>query len=259
MQLSAQLKTRLSYAMVKVQNGWEKRSIDELENSIPASSAPAQLQASRTPSTPTPTARTPYRASRPSPPSTAGTARAYGAPFSARSQGFAHSPDAYGAQSPSAQPALLRRTTSSSSGGDGPTSKSPRTYASFWANHTSSAVPAPTVPRHAHHSSTSTVTSSAPSLAPAADVTSTSSKRRSHHGRAPPSLSLAVQRSPVTKGQVMSPRTPRQNLLRMPSQQAEKDAVDTLMFLSSPNNSSNMKYGSQGSPLRSAFSTDLAR
>jgi hypothetical protein len=31
MQLSAQLKTRLSYAMVKVQNGWEKQSLDELE------------------------------------------------------------------------------------------------------------------------------------------------------------------------------------------------------------------------------------
>lgn len=30
-QLSAQLKTRLSYAMVKVQNGWEKQSLDELE------------------------------------------------------------------------------------------------------------------------------------------------------------------------------------------------------------------------------------
>lgn len=32
-QLSAQLKTRLSYAMVKVQNGWEKQSLDELEES----------------------------------------------------------------------------------------------------------------------------------------------------------------------------------------------------------------------------------
>lgn len=30
-QLSAQLKTRLSYAMVKVQNGWEKQSLEELE------------------------------------------------------------------------------------------------------------------------------------------------------------------------------------------------------------------------------------
>ncbi|KAH8723630.1 hypothetical protein GQ44DRAFT_709819 [Phaeosphaeriaceae sp. PMI808] len=30
-ELSAQLKTRLSYAMVKVQNGWEKQSLEELE------------------------------------------------------------------------------------------------------------------------------------------------------------------------------------------------------------------------------------
>ena len=48
----------------------------------------------------------------------------------------------------------------------------------------------------------------------------------------------------------------------MPSQQAEKDAVDTLLFMSgSPNNSSNMKFsssassggGPQPSPLRSEF------
>jgi hypothetical protein len=32
MQLSAQLKTRLSYAMTKVQNGWEKQSLEELED-----------------------------------------------------------------------------------------------------------------------------------------------------------------------------------------------------------------------------------
>lgn len=32
MQLSARLRTRLSYAMVKVENGWEKQSLEELED-----------------------------------------------------------------------------------------------------------------------------------------------------------------------------------------------------------------------------------
>ena len=41
----------------------------------------------------------------------------------------------------------------------------------------------------------------------------------------------------------------------MPSKQDEKDAVDTLMFMSSPNNSNNMRYSNsaQASPLRSEF------
>lgn len=41
LQLSAQLKTRLSYAMVKVQNGWEKRSLDELEAMPPKHLSPS--------------------------------------------------------------------------------------------------------------------------------------------------------------------------------------------------------------------------
>jgi len=53
----------------------------------------------------------------------------------------------------------------------------------------------------------------------------------------------------------------RQGILRMPSQQAEKDAVDTLLFLSSPNNSASANMGlglgmggqQQPSPLRAEF------
>lgn len=54
LQLSAQLKTRLSYAMVKVQNGWEKRSIEELEE---------------------------VQSQRPSPTASSGTTDAYKGPF----------------------------------------------------------------------------------------------------------------------------------------------------------------------------------
>lgn len=241
--------------MVKVQNGWERRSLDELESSIPASSAPAQLNSYRTPSTPTPVRRTPHHVPRLSTSSAVGG----GYTSSVTPTTYAHSPDGYPAHSPSSQPALFRRTTSSSSGDDGPAGNSPRTYASFWANHTSSTVPATgPVGRHAHKTSTSTVGSTAPSLAPAADLTSPTSKRRSYHGRAPPTLGNANYGN-TTNGQLMSPQTPRRNLLRMPSQQAEKDAVDTLLFMSSPNNSSTTKYAAHASPLRDAFAANVGR
>jgi hypothetical protein len=38
------------------------------------------------------------------------------------------------------------------------------------------------------------------------------------------------------------PATPRAGILRMPSQQAEKDAVDTLLFMSSPSNSQRLAH-----------------
>jgi hypothetical protein len=45
-----------------------------------------------------------------------------------------------------------------------------------------------------------------------------------------------------------SPATPRAGILRMPSQQAEKDAVDTLLFMSSPNNSGRFPHTSNTAP-----------
>ena len=87
-----------------------------------------------------------------------------------------------------------------------------------------------------------------PSLAPAAPISANRPSRRSISSRVPPPL--------TTVG--VAPTTPvRSGILRMPSQQAEKDAVDTLLFMSSPNNSANMKYASAGglatSPLRNEF------
>lgn len=261
-QLSAQLKTRLSYAMVKVQHGWENRSLSELEQSLPMpmSSAPARI-----PMTPTSTHRASHHAQRAST-SSINTAKAYDSPYGEYPRRYAHSPDGYGVQSPSSQPGMLRRTISSSSGEGRPASHSPRTYASFWAQHERNPLPPPRSARHAHHASTSTVTSVTPSLAPPAEVIpsamSTSamsaSRRRSQHGRAPPTLSTSGGLGGPSKARITTPKTPRQNFLRMPSQQAEKDAVDTLMFMSSPNNSANLKHVSQqGSPLRGEFPVDI--
>lgn len=91
------------------------------------------------------------------------------------------------------------------------------------------------------------------SLEPAAPISSRSS-RRSISTRHPPMLSTAD--IPRSTGEY--PTTPqRHGILRMPSNNAERDAVDTLVFMSSPNNSNNMRYGNsaQVSPLRSEFPT----
>lgn len=233
----------------------------------------------------TPTPANIGHSSRPSTSSIGTTTRNYDAPYSSKSQRYAHSPDASTRHSPlGPSPALLRRTISSSSG-EGPSSNSPRTYASFWANHGSTTVPTSSAMRtHAHTSSTSTVASTAPSLAPAADLVpsstrngrsgSTSHSRRTNGNRAPPALMTANRKvpggSPSGSQMITSPTTPtsgpgglgvtpRRGPLRMPSQQAEKDAVDTLLFMSSPNNSSNMKNGPGGSPLRSEFPAGIPR
>ena len=89
------------------------------------------------------------------------------------------------------------------------------------------------------------------SLEPAAPISSRSN-RRSISSKPPPMLSSAH----IPRSSAEYPTTPRrQGILRMPSKQDEKDAVDTLVFMSSPNNSNNMRYSgsAQASPLRSEF------
>jgi hypothetical protein len=99
-----------------------------------------------------------------------------------------------------------------------------------------------------------------PMLAPAAEIGSRR-KRRSSASRAPPPLLSSSQRKHYSDLGA-SPRTPtttpRAGILRMPSQQAEKDAVDTLLFMSSPKNSSRVAHtslDSQPSPLKTEMSS----
>lgn len=102
----------------------------------------------------------------------------------------------------------------------------------------------------------------APGLAPAPEIVS-QRHRRSNSSHVPPPLSSAFRHSKKSDN-LTSPSTPvtaspvRGKPLRMPSQQAEKDAVDTLLFMSSPNNSGNLAHlanttGAQPSPLRTEF------
>jgi hypothetical protein len=98
-------------------------------------------------------------------------------------------------------------------------------------------------------------------LAPPVEIGAARRKRRSSASHAPPPLLSSAQRKHHSDLSAMaSPRTPttapRAGILRMPSQQAEKDAVDTLLFMSSPNNSGRVPHTSldgqpHPSPLRS--------
>ena len=111
---------------------------------------------------------------------------------------------------------------------------------------------------HTHFAFTaSSAALSAPALAPAADIVSRRN-RRSNSTHAPPMLSKTHRKHYSDLGGMPTTPTtcPRAGILRMPSQQAEKDAVDTLLFMSSPNNSSRLAHTSadaQPSPLRSEF------
>ncbi|EDU48158.1 predicted protein [Pyrenophora tritici-repentis Pt-1C-BFP] len=91
-------------------------------------------------------------------------------------------------------------------------------------------------------------------LAPAPTF-QTSRRRRSTLTHAPPLLlGAGTQRKHHSHlgAHPSSPQTPRgTGILRMPSQQAEKDAVDTLLFMSSPNNSQRLPTSAQTMPMPS--------
>ncbi|KAF1939795.1 hypothetical protein EJ02DRAFT_456563 [Clathrospora elynae] len=210
-ELSAQLKTRLSYAMVKVQNGWEKRSLEELE----------EVQSQR------------------------------GSPNSAPGRS-----DRLALDSPG-MPDYRRRPSGVSDNSDqmimSPVSDLSRSHAAipaaYWRPGTRPAMNAA--------ANLISITGAQPGyrLAPAPDI-QTGRRRRSSGSHVPPSLSGTGQRkhfSDLGSGP-RTPATPRAGILRMPSQQAEKDAVDTLLFMSSPNNS--QRFPPSGQPVPSPLRAD---
>ncbi|KAF1836473.1 hypothetical protein BDW02DRAFT_238292 [Decorospora gaudefroyi] len=210
-ELSAQLKTRLSYAMVKVQNGWEKQSLDELEevqsqrgspNSAPGRSdrlafdSPATMDRRRRPSG-----------------------------MSDNSDQIILSPASDPARSLAATPAAYWRP------GTHPTMNAAANLISITGGH------------HSH------------GLAPAPNL-QPGRRRSSSVSHVPPPLPGIGQRkhySDIGAGP-RAPVTPRAGILRMPSQQAEKDAVDTLLFMSSPNNS--QRFPPSGQPVPSPLRAD---
>ncbi|KAH9990896.1 hypothetical protein F4779DRAFT_251882 [Xylariaceae sp. FL0662B] len=210
-ELSAELKAKLSYAMVKVNNGWQSHSIDEIESL-------ASQAASPTSSTSTLHGR--YSAST-SPRISVASATRPRAPSTIITSPVGHHP---------------------------PHS---RTYESFW--------------RDSHgkpSSATTSPISQVPALAPPAPIQPrqpgyTNPRRNSNAKYAPAYLSHSHHTSPHTPAQP-SPlqNTPGQRSIRTPNvdpilfsphqNMREQEALETLVFMSSPGNSANLKhtYGS---------------
>lgn len=140
--------------------------------------------------------------------------------------------------------------------------QSSRTYESFWRDHPTKSMPSQRYPTH---------TSPQPSkaLAPPADIRPTPSSRRSSTPKFNKPPSIPGQNS-TSSAHSPHPRTPirgshRENpLIQTPTHKTiqEQDAIETLLFMSSPGNSGNMGHNfpprshisPQQSPLRAEFS-----
>lgn len=228
-ELSSELRTRLSYAMVKVNNGWQSNTIDEVESLASLTGSPAS-------STSTLHGRL----------NVAASPRATMIAMQRQSNNSA--PNPIGADFD-----LFSRTESAS-----------RTYESFWREH-------PTTGPSNRQNAVSPPIPKA-SLAPPADIRPSTSSRRSHAPKFSKPPSIPTHNSNPTS--ISTPRTPTQSDMRdkrvhtTPSQKTiqEQDAIETLLFMSSPGNSghhapfgtaprpSNPLLGSpQRSPLRAEF------
>ncbi|KAF2127596.1 hypothetical protein P153DRAFT_387338 [Dothidotthia symphoricarpi CBS 119687] len=203
-ELSAQLKTRLSYAMVKVQNGWEKQSLDELEEAHSQHGSPNSASGGSRPTFGSPSSTN----------------------YQRRPSGVSENSDQI-LMSPGSDPSRSHATTPFS----------------YWHPGTKPAMNAAV--------NLINVTSTYPGrgLAPAPDF-DTGRRRRANTTNTMPSLPGTGHRKYFSDLGAVSraPVTPRAGILRMPSQQAEKDAVDTLLFMSSPNNSQRFPNTSSAAP-----------
>lgn len=211
--LSHELRTRLSYAMFKVQNGWQSHNLNELEAmTLPRNSPPSgvsQLQdAAGFPTSPAAHSQHPsekLRSIQHSPPA---VHSAYGHPH----------PHRVSTQLPSLSQPILNGIS----------------------------------PQYSPHRG--------PSLAPPVDILSRNSRQSYATNIQPPHLDTTNLHQDVTRNLLSpstSPSTPSRRpapAIRTPSQKAdaEKDAVETLMFMSSPGNSGYHPafHGAITSPIR---------
>lgn len=216
-QLSNNLRTRLSYAMVKVQHGWESHSIDHLEKSFSERNSPA-----------TPTAHQAQKYDAP-------TSHAFSADWTPNvSPQKRLTETAYENGHPPSRNGLVPKTQQSSqndpanTGGTYQNMPSGPTYESFWQQH--SADPVSTARQKV-----------VPSLAPPVDILPRTRPVESTNRQRPfldTNFPDSMQKFP---GQLPSTPSHRTTLskIRTPSQQAavEKDVVESLLFMSSPGNS----------------------
>lgn len=261
--------------MIKVQNGWEQKSIVELETAAASQRTSPAATASQTP-----TSATRFRNATASP-HAYDRRRCPSGALSDPSDRYAGTPGAQGSP-----PGGLRTFGPTSRwtpdllypGESGALTEDPHHCSGLGYLDTTAAE------EDARPSTASTFSSSASSapttLAPALDIglQKRHHRRRSTSSRAPPLLGANLKNSnkpftsvvggsrgapgtPAPPGSKPPPPTQRPvGILRMPSQQAEMDAVDSLLFMSSPNNSAHLAHTStsanstaQPSPLRPEF------
>lgn len=238
--LAADLKTKLTYAMLKVNNGWQRNNIDQIEQFASQKASPTSATFPESI----------YRRAYASPRSAAPSIIRGVSSGSSDSDSYLGSPNT-GTFTP-AHGSIVHFGAKTSS----PQTKSWSTRP-FSQNAHGKAAASGVM---AAHSNLAAATSN-PILAPPADISPPSRNRRTEMSRKP--LSPAqIKHLP----NLMGPRTPVQNpratLIRTPTEQAraEKDALDTLMFMSSPGNSANYghtRHGSRGQS--SPFGTKVGK
>ena len=228
--------------MVKVQNGWQSHSLSELED----------LAAQQDPCKPT------ISDQRYLPTSTTTDI-----PPSSRSDFMQTSPHLGSVPRKDEHPSLANSLSSPTRisydrGEAGHAVQSDQvsgSYESFWRDHAASST--------LRTSQQQNQTVYAPSLAPAPDILPRHARQRDPANRQPPSLQIANMYP--REGQPVSnyPSTPspkRISQIRTPSQQAavEKDAVESLIFMSSPGNATYRAPAPiLGTPLRTGFASTL--
>ncbi|KZF23511.1 hypothetical protein L228DRAFT_267509 [Xylona heveae TC161] len=291
-ELSAQLRTRLSYAMVKVQNGWQSRTIDEVENLAAKDSSPRSSNstiyadvAARRPNDSHPGANNRRNSHWLKSPSQNDTGR--------HSRSSSHVSNTPPESTPTIRPGGTASNPSYVATNQSATRLAPqlltppeqtKTYEAFWRSHQSAnpttagsfSSQAPHL-RQADHialslGSAPALSSSQPSLAPPVDIVSRQHPRRSNPPllQTPPKLRTSARNPDPTQASTSSASTPTNHpamglatpprlrlghiSLRTPSHNAamEQDAVETLLFMSSPVHSGYhpSTATSLGSPLR---------
>jgi Whi5 like len=235
------LRTRLSYALVKVTKGWESLPIEEVESLTSQAGSPASSSSTLH-----------------------GRRNITTSPRTAIATIQGHAREA--AKNNNAAWTSQSQSESASYRDSQPS----RTYESFWREQGQKQTGIPT--------NFASSTSASSSLAPAVDFTSTtrhlSHPRRSETPRftRPPVL-IGRSTSDLSQnsqpGNVVPPRTPNRTshpvdlMLQTPNQKSiqERDAIETLLFMSSPGNSSTMGHSfpthgqasQQPSPLQAEF------
>ena len=220
--------------MVKVQKGWESRTIDEIESLTSQQASPVSATSSLPRSTPRIDPMDTYR----------------------ERSGFAQS-SVRSTAAPSYN-TLSAPTTNGTFGGYSPYAGTHNLgYSQFGSNDTSRQYSAPQQTLQTGHKG--------PSLAPPFDANPRNPRRSNPNFPQPPPLNTNnlsnISASSSTSAKSATPATPPQRrtpTVRTPSQKAtamEKDAIESLLFMASPGNSQHHPTNSQlpGTPLRKHF------